>query len=98
MNDAQALQLCVLPSPATNDFEVRLFVDGDDLIRRHWPDMMGMDPDDVLSREVLAPGELPHRETVARCRCGVSGCGSVEVVIRGSEDRVIWDSWSYAGD
>jgi hypothetical protein len=38
----------IRPSPETNDHEVRLFGDGDDIIARFWNDMMGLDPDNIL--------------------------------------------------
>ena len=55
MSNLQDIHFRVFPSPETNDFEVRLFVNEQDFIEKHWPDMMGMDPDEVLSHDVLAP-------------------------------------------
>jgi hypothetical protein len=83
----------IVPSPNTNDHEVKIFVDGRDFIARHWPDMMGMDPDDVLSYRELLPRDESHEATVIRCGCGVVGCGSVWVRISTKDDHVIWDSW-----
>jgi hypothetical protein len=86
----------VRPSPETNDHEVRFFGDDKDIIARCWNDMMGLDPDDIL----VAPCPLdasirPHKATVARCSCGVIGCGSIEVNIQRSADDVEW-SWGEA--
>ena len=86
----------VFPSPDTNDHEVRIFVDGKPLIAEHWPEMMGMDPDDLLSYRELAPREEVHEATVVRCGCGIVGCGSAWVRISAEGNLVIWDSW--AGD
>jgi hypothetical protein len=94
MSRARRISFRVLPSPETNDFEVRVLVDGQDFIKKHWPDMMGMDPDEVLSFDVLEPRDIPHEEVVIRCGCGVVGCGSVSVMISGEGDRVNWDSWN----
>lgn len=94
MGNVQTAQFRVLPSPETNDFEVRVFVDGRDLIAERWPKMMGMDPAEVLSEDVLGLHDMPHRATVVRCGCGVTGCGGVSVRISpAGGNRVIWDSW-----
>jgi hypothetical protein len=50
MSNLQNIQFCVFPSHETNDFEVWLFIDGQDFVEEHWPDMMGMDPEEVLSQ------------------------------------------------
>jgi hypothetical protein len=86
----------VRPSPETNDHEVRFFGDNEDIIAQFWNDMIGLDPDDIL----VAPCPLdarikPHKATVARCSCGVVGCGSIEVNIERSADEIKW-SWSEA--
>src|SRR5918911_2502055 len=98
MSSLQSIQFRVFPSPETNDFEVRLFVDGQDFIEKHWPDMMGMDPGDVLSFDVLAPRDEPHIAMIVRCGCGVAGCGNATVRVSSDGDRVIWDSWNGDGE
>lgn len=53
---------------------------------------LGMDPYDVLiptNRLVATPG--PHTVPIARCGCGVYGCGSTDVTITGDGDLVHWD-------
>jgi hypothetical protein len=67
MSKVRRIQFRVLPSPWTNDFEVCLLIDGEDLIKAYWPDMMGMDPDEILSLNFLTPRPAPHTATVARC-------------------------------
>jgi len=93
MSSFHNIQFRVFPSPESNDFEVRLFVNGQDFIEKHWPDMMGMDPDDVLSLDILAPRDVPHTAMVVRCGCGVDGCGNATVRVSREGDRIIWDSW-----
>lgn len=83
----------VFSSADTNDHEVRIFVDGKPFIAEHWPDMMGLDPDDILANGELSPREEPHRAMVVRCGCGIAGCGNVTVRISYDADRVTWDSW-----
>jgi hypothetical protein len=81
----------VRPSPDTNDHEVRFFGDSLDIISSFWTDMIGLDPDDILLAPCpIAPTDGTHRVTVARCSCGVVGCGSIEVEISRSLDYVEW--------
>ncbi len=85
----------VRPSPSTNDHEVRFFADGDDLITHFWDDMIGLDPDDILVESCpLRTSSESHRATVARCSCGVIGCGSLEVEVARAGDSV---EWTWAG-
>ena len=93
MPGPNVIRFVVVPSPDTNDHEVQIFLDGEDFIRRHWPNMMGMDPDDLLSNRHLLPQDESHRATVVRCGCGEVGCGSASVRISVQDDRVIWDEW-----
>ena len=93
MPEPSVIRFLVVPSPDTNDHEVKIFIDGEEFIRRHWPNMMGMDPDDLLSYRHLSAQDEPHEATVVRCGCGVVGCGSASVRISGQGGRVIWDDW-----
>ena len=93
MTQPNSIAFQVVPSPDTNDHEVKIFVDGHDFIAQHWPEMMGMDPDDMLSYRDLSPRNEPHEATVVRCGCGIVGCGSAWVRISTEGDRVIWDQW-----
>ena len=87
----ETLEIRVRPSPETNSHEVQLIGDGDDLIERFWDGMIGLDPTDILlDPSLLDVGTAPHRATVARCVCGVIGCGSVEVEVRIDGDHVLW--------
>ncbi|HXG66538.1 MAG TPA: hypothetical protein VNO70_15670, partial [Blastocatellia bacterium] len=70
MDNFQRIQFQVFPSPETNDFEVRFFVNGEDFLGQHWPEMMGMDPDEILFFAALAPRDMPHTAMIARCSCG----------------------------
>jgi len=93
MTQLNTIAFRVVPSPDTNDHEVRILVDGNDFIKQHWPGMMGMDPDDVLSYRELLPRDEAHEVTVVRCGCGVVECGSVGVEIFVKGNFVLWDSW-----
>src|ERR1019366_956973 len=75
----------------TNDHEVRFFGDGDDIIARFWNDSLGLDPNDILTDSCqLRSRTTPHKALVARCSCGVIGCGDVEVEVSRSENHVEW--------
>ena len=83
-------------SRETNDHEVRFFCDEENIIARYWNDMMGLDPVDILAAPCPLDARIePHKATVARCSCGVIGCGSIEVTIKRSADQVEW-SWGEA--
>src|SRR4051812_22047287 len=82
----------IRPSPETNDHEVRFVADGVDIIDRHWRGMIGLDPDDILIEPCELRGKVGQPAvTVARCSCGVIGCGSIEVGIRRSEEYIVWE-------
>ena len=83
----------VRSSPETNDHEVRLLADGEDLIQYFSPDMMGLDPSDLLVEPCpLRVENDSHTTMIGRCHCGVVGCGSVAVKIRRDHDQVVWQA------
>jgi len=89
--EIEVLTIQVRPSPQTNDHEVRLLGDGDDLIARFWEGMIGLDPDDLLLDPcLLEPSDGIHRATIARCECGILGCDSVDVEVRSGGGKVSW--------
>lgn len=87
------IEFRVEPSQETNDHEVRIIIDGQDLIREHCSNMMGLDPDDILHDRFLAPRDSPFEATVARCSCGVVGCGSATVEVSSDVETVTWNCW-----
>jgi hypothetical protein len=55
---------------------------------------LGMDPYDLLvPTNRLAATAQPCTVPIARCACGVYGCGSTDITIVRDDDRVHWD-WS----
>jgi hypothetical protein len=89
--DFKTFAIKVKSSPETNDHEVRLLGDDDELIDRFWEGMIGLDPDDILLEpSPIRASAAPHSATVARCDCGVISCGSVEVMVRSEGDKVLW--------
>jgi hypothetical protein len=90
-NDLTAFRITVRPSPETNDHEVWLFADGMNLVELFAPDLMGLDPDDLLVEPCVLRAETsPHPAVIGRCRCGIIGCGSAAVNIHAEGNRVIW--------
>lgn len=89
--DVTAFRITVQPSPETNDHEVRLFADEMNLVELIAPDLMGLDPDDLLIEPCpLRADTSPHPAVIGRCRCGSIGCGSVSVNIHAEATGVIW--------
>ncbi|CAG0929682.1 hypothetical protein PLCT1_01108 [Planctomycetaceae bacterium] len=85
-----SFQIVVLPSPDTNDHEVRFIADGVDLIESFCEGSLGLDPDDVLLPNALAASSAPHVALIARCDCGVIGCGDIEAEITLVGEVVTW--------
>lgn len=53
---------------------------------------LGMDPNDVfVPRNRLVATEEPRQVPIARCTCGVYGCGMTDVVIVRDGDLVHWE-------
>ncbi len=78
------LSLKTLPSPETNDHQVRFIVDGED-----WPgaSSLGLDPREFFRQSALKTnGSL----TVGRCDCGVIGCCDTTVDVIRTDVSVAW--------
>lgn len=89
INEVTDVRIEVRPSSGTNDHEVLLLADGKKLTEFFDPDMMGLDPADLLTNpSPLAANDTDHSTPIGRCRCGDLGCGSVHVVIRHDGARV----------
>lgn len=80
-------------TPPEHGFEVLVFIDDAEMTSAGAG--MGMDPFEVFvpDNKLVATTE-PHQVPIARCHCGVYGCGSTDVVIRREGDVVHWD-WVY---
>jgi hypothetical protein len=87
----------IVPSPNTNDHEVLLLGNGCDLIRLIDDEMMGLDPDDILSEaSALFVAGPPRLATIGRCSCGDIGCGSIEAELSRKDDNVVWAIQDYS--
>lgn len=85
------LQIAVLPSPETNDHQVRFLIDDDDVISRNWGAMLGLDPDDILIEPCpLRAHTVSKTIILARCSCGVVGCDHRTIEIVRTVDHVAW--------
>jgi hypothetical protein len=89
-----SLRLAVVPAPdgAGGGFEVQVYVNGVEMTSMGAG--IGMDPYDLLvPTNRLAATPQPRTVPIARCECGVYGCGSTDVTITADGDLVLWD-WS----
>lgn len=89
-----SLRLSVAPesAPAGSGFQVQVFVNEVEMTGAGAG--LGMDPYDLLvPTNRLVAGPTPRTIPVARCTCGVYGCGSTDVTIVRDGDLVHWE-WS----
>lgn len=75
-------------SPETNDDQVRILVDGNDLIESFGFGGLGVDPPEFFAQQTALRegGSL----LIGRCQCGVVGCGDMRVRVEVSGVRVLW--------
>ncbi|QVN18586.1 hypothetical protein [Burkholderia pyrrocinia] len=84
----RSLAFRALASPETNDHEVRIVIDGEDIIDRLSP-AIGLDPIDFFEQHALLQG---GRAVIARCDCGVRGCGDWTAKITVGDTFVEWNA------
>lgn len=89
MPEFKSFRVMVRPSAETNDHEVRFLADDTDVIEQYCPNMMGLDPG-----EILIPGKLSQWHdttiTIGRCKCGVVSCGSIAVQLTHHGSAIQW--------
>jgi hypothetical protein len=88
--DFLRLAVARAPDDAGGGFQVEVYVNDTEMTSAGAG--LGMDPYDLLmptNRLLATPG--PHTVPIARCGCGVYGCGSTDVTITGDGDLVHWD-------
>ena len=74
----------IRPSPATNDHEVRVLVDGRDILGDQY---IGIDPPEFFCQFFQSDTE---DLLVGRCCCGVVGCGDCIVTVARDREVVRW--------
>lgn len=77
------LSFKILPSPETNDHEVRILVDGQDFLGDNY---LGLDPTSFFEQDFDKEGTL----CIGRCTCGVEGCDDFTVNVSFNENSVSW--------
>ncbi|WP_233625000.1 hypothetical protein [Actinoplanes sp. ATCC 53533] len=90
--EIDSLRLAVVPAPgdAGGGFQVEVYVNGVEMTSAGAG--LGMDPYDlVIPTNRLLATPQPRTVPIARCSCGVYGCGSTDVTITGDGDLVHWD-------
>ena len=74
----------ILPSPESNDSEVRILIDENDFLGN---DYLGLDPPVFFDQKTfIRPGEL----MIGRCTCGCEGCSDYPVTVSVDNDKIIW--------
>src|SRR5689334_21136408 len=77
------LSLNIIPSPISNDHQVRLLIDNEDWLG---DEFLGVDPTDFFDQKSFVEGLL----LVGRCDCGVLGCENVLIDVTSTNDTVHW--------
>lgn len=80
----ESLNLNVVPSPTSNDHQVRIEIDGQDWLGENY---LGIDPPRFFSQSALITG---GKAIVARCSCGEEGCDSYIADVIVKDDTVTW--------
>jgi hypothetical protein len=92
--EIDSLRLAVVPAPDTagGGFQMEVYVNDKEMTSAGAG--IGMEPYDLLipTNRLLATPQ-PQTVPIARCECGVYGCGSTDVTITRDDDLVHWD-WS----
>ena len=74
----------ILPSPESNDHEIRILIDGEDFLGG---DYLGLDPPAFFSQENFDKnGEL----MIGRCTCGCEGCSDFPITVVANENTISW--------
>jgi len=77
------LNLNIEPSFESNDFQVRIIIDNDDI----FPELLGLDPVDFFKQDFQKPNS---EVIIARCECGVIGCFDTTAKIEIDETSIFW--------
>lgn len=84
------LTLQILPSPESNDHQVRIWVDEQDWLGSEF---LGIDPPEFFA-QFKVRSSSPSRILVGRCTCGVVGCGDFYVEVARSDPHISWRAHS----
>lgn len=88
--DQLRLQIVPAGPDAGGGFAVEIYINGAEVTTKGAG--MGMDPYDILiPSNRLLPTSRPSQVPVARCTCGVYGCGETDVVVTSSATTVDWE-------
>jgi len=83
----KSLSFDFLPSPESNDHQVRPAVDRLDFLEQVGEGGLGIDPPEFFTQSALYEGgDL----LVGRCSCGVVGCGDVFVTVDCIDAHIVW--------
>ena len=83
------LFLKILPSYESNDYQVRVFIDEEDLLKDIY---LGCDPTSFFSQNFL---KNEPEIIIGRCTCGCEGCSDLSIELILEENTVIWKNENY---
>lgn len=88
--DMIQFEVAEAPDESGGGFQLLVYVNGAEMTAAGAG--LGMDPYDVLvPNNLLVATAEAHKIPIARCECGVYGCGSTDVTIVRDGDLVHWD-------
>lgn len=83
-NKMNRLSFNILPSVETNDHELRILIDNEDILGK---DYLGLDPPAFFGQDNFNQnGEL----MIGRCTCGVEGCSDYPVRVIVNDKTISW--------
>lgn len=88
------IQLKITPAECANGHQVRIFIDGQDLITILDKNSLGRDPVGFLEEKELIPSDRPFECIIAKCGCGCIGCSDKTVSITKKQNKIIWNNFS----
>ncbi|MFE2263137.1 hypothetical protein [Streptomyces griseosporeus] len=86
----------VVPDPTQRgaSVEVRVLVDGEDILTDAFTAGPGVDPRYLLVPDgPLAAASEPHEVLLAEASCTEGCCGALYVTVQREGDHVVWDKW-----
>lgn len=86
----------VTPEPAERGgaVEVRLIIDGQDILATAFEEGPAEDPRHLLApSSPLMPSHEPKEVRLAEAECTEGCCGAVYVTIKSEDETVVWDDW-----
>ncbi|WP_163566635.1 hypothetical protein [Fodinicola feengrottensis] len=91
MHNRLTLQVRTPPESRWTGVELRVLVDGRDVVADVFEAGPNGDPDELLGP--LAPERLSREVQLAEADCTEGCCGAIYVSVKRDGDDVVWDGW-----